>query len=55
MIKKILITVFFLVNFQIHNIDSRGFKVKIGDPVPNFEFELLDGRKISINDMFKSY
>jgi peroxiredoxin len=50
-IKKILITVFFFVNFQIHNIDTRGFKVKIGDPVPNFEFELLDGRKISINDM----
>ncbi len=51
--KKIacIVVVFFcLTSFSQEN-DTRGYKVSVGEQVPELQFSLLDGREITTNDL----
>ena len=51
--KTILIVPLFLINsfFYCQNEQNRGYKVKIGDQVPEFTLKMLDGSHLTTKDL----
>ena len=54
MIRPIFATLFFLFTVSFlyaQESESKGFKVEIGDPSPDFKFKLTDGKKVSFKKL----